>query len=229
MWIEALYALGVSSSPEARELLRAALKDPDRYSYAASALSERPDPADLDFLLACVQDLRGRAGQVDIWRSVAAIGGERAARELVAAASEGKRPAASALVRSWDPHCAKAVRDVLTGDDGKLRGLMMEEFTMHVSPGRDPTLGAYYAVDVALAELPEADGMLKIQHRDLLGRMCDPRAADALARLLVNAEEQAILRRVAAEKVVVHLPCFWAGPALAHDRPCRRRADAPRP
>jgi len=211
LWIEALYALGVSSSPEAREVLRAALKDPDLRPYAATALGERPDPADLDLLLACAPGLGGTVGESSIWRSVAKIGGKRAAEELVAAATKGSRYAASALARSWDPHCAKAVQKVLAGDDGELRRLMMEECTMYAFPGRDSALGAYYAVDVAVAELSEADGIPKVQHMRLLGWARDPRGTDALTKLLVNAEEQAILRRVAAEKLwfVYHASGLW--------------------
>jgi len=196
----ALLALGDISFPKAREVLRAALQAPDAFSqkWAAKALAKRPDPVDLDILLACARKKRpkkdrGVAGI--IWTSVAAIGGERAARELAAAVARGDKWAARPFVSSADPHCIRAVRDVFAGDDARQRGLLLDGFYT-LSP--TVPLSAYYAVNVAVAGLPAADEVLKTGRMYLLGWTQDPRATDALGRLLVNAEESKTVRFVAA-------------------------------
>jgi len=189
----ALSALGWSSSPKARETLRTALKSPIRHhsNAAAHALTLRPDPADLDLLLAYArtEPPAKEIGTFRPWTTVAAIGGERVAAELVAGAARSNDAAAHALVFSDDPHCIKAVRDVFAGDDAKLRGTLLAAFDTRVPV----PLSAYYAVGAAvgaaLAALPEADEERKRTLMELLAWTQDPRATDALGKLIVNAKE----------------------------------------
>jgi len=194
---EALSALAYSSSPEARATLRAALKNPVRYfsRTAAHALTQRPDPADLDLLLAHArtEPPKKDVGPSTAWTAVAAIGGERAARELLADTVKGTSAAACALVFSEDPHCIETVRNALAGDDAKLRGMLLAAFGQRNPPS--PTLGAYYAVNAAIAELPGEDEELKLTLMKLLAWTQDPRATDALGKLLVNARESVEVRR----------------------------------
>jgi len=225
----ALRSLGCSSSPEVRKMLRAALKheDPDMCSAAATALAERPDPADIDLLLASLRTVIAKLPEARqdknpwfrVWKAVAKIGGEQAARELVAEVARGdatlvaedpkfaplwlvnsSHSAAVRLVSSDDPHCVKAVRDALAGDDVNLRAMLMSAF----NTGGMQHLGGQYAVSVALAKLPGADEQLKIKRAKLLGWTLDPRAIDALGKLLVNAKEPASVRRAAIEGILFH-------------------------
>jgi len=195
-----LTALGNIASPRARATLRATLQGPDGYmrSCAAEALAERPDPADLDALLAAAGLVRTRREKAfdpsskAIWTAVAAIGGKRAAAELLAAARENSM-AARALVASRNQHCVNAVRDAFLGDDAKLRGLLLASFPTY----SDPRLSAYYAVDVLVAELPGTDAKLKPLRATLLGWTHDPRGTDALGRILIDAKEALVVRQAA--------------------------------
>jgi len=195
----AVESLGNYSSPGVRELLRAALKDPMRHirTAAARALAVRPDLADIDLLLASARidapDPQFAAPQV--WEALAAIGGERAAKELMAQVARGSHVAGQALSRSQDPHCKKAIRDAFAGDDAKLHGLLLDGFNTNYPP----PLNAYYAVTAAMAELPNADETLKRARMRLLGWTRDPRGTEALTGLLLNAKESRTVRRVAAQ------------------------------
>jgi len=194
-----LLALGYSSSPEARDVLRDALENRERNALirAVNALVKRPDPADIDFLL-----LHARKEQPEpawaLWKGVATIGGPRAAKELVDAAARGNVAAARALMASHDPHCVSAARDALAGNDAKLRAHLMSG--SHIW-GSDSALSAYYAVGIALAELRDADEKLRTERVTQLGWMQTPRGTDVLAKLLVDAEEPVALRRIAAERL----------------------------
>jgi len=199
----ALVALGNIFTPEAHQVLRGALRDPDVYGRksAAEALGTRRDPADLDVLLAAVRVAHPQrekafdAGVAAMWEAVATIGGERAAKELRAAAAKGSAMAARALVASWDAHCLQTVREAFAGDDAKLRGPLLDGFTRYSTP----PLSAYYAVGAILAELPGADEKLKANRAHLLGWMQDPRGTDALGKLLIDAKEPAAVREAAVK------------------------------
>jgi len=207
----AYLALGSRPSREAREVLKAALKDPDHLirTYAAQGLAQRPNPADVELLLTSAR--RERLGEApglttkSVWNSVAKVGGERAAAALVAEAVAGDFAAAVALVSSDDTHCVQAVRAALAGDDANLRKLLMAGFRTDAGRRSDAfdrakvSLSAYYAVSATLAELPGADAKSRAECVQLLGRIRDPRGTDALAKLLVDAEEPATVRRAAAE------------------------------
>jgi len=221
---EVLWYLGSSTSPDVRKMLRAALnhEDPNRRGEAGAALSQHRDPADINHLLASLRMVgvefpegQWRQAAQATWTCVSGIGGEQAARELVAEAARGDAAlfqhleratgwsgddisgyfAASSLVGSQDAHCVKAVRDALTGDDANLRGVLMAAFN------GGERLSAHYAVDLALAELPGADEQLKMKRAKLFGWVRDPRGIDALGKLLVNAEESVAVRRAAAKGI----------------------------
>jgi len=197
----ALSALGYISTPAAREVLRAALSDTTLLirSSAAYALSRRPDPADMDLLLASArkeQSKNTRDGVAwAIWNAVAKIGGRRAGDALVAEAAKGDAAAARMLVAATDPYCVASARDALTGDDAELRARLMSQFdTSNPVP-----LSAYYAVSVALTELAGADAILKRKRVVVLGWTQDPRATAALAELLVKGDAPQTVRYAAAE------------------------------
>jgi len=205
----ALAALGNKPSPEARELLLAALKDPARFVRisAAMGLAKRAEPIDIDLLL--VSARMDRPGDAipetvivkkggttvswapttkTVWDVVADIGGVRAAGELVAEAVKGNSAAASALISSRDPRCVRALRDALVGDDAKLRALLLDGFD--TAPGTRPQLAAYHAVSAVLAELVgDVDEERKVECAELLGWTRDPRATDALVKLLLGYKE----------------------------------------
>jgi len=194
--VTAVSALGNVSSPEARKALRGALQSSQGFvrRSAAEALAVRPDPTDLDLLLATVRKERPEAGPDiavwAIWNAVARIGGERAVKELLAEIAKGNAAAASCLIASPDPHCVQAVCDALAGDDAKARGLLLAGFDKRaVAP-----LSAYYAVSAILAELPQADEKLKLKQMALLGWTRDPRGTDILGKLLVDPNEPVAVR-----------------------------------
>jgi len=189
----AFLALGGIASPDARKMLRADLQSPDarvRFS-AARALARRPDPADLDPLLTALRKETADAVARAVLDGLGAIGGERAAGELLARTADGNLTAAQALVASRDPHCVQAVRDALAGDDAELH----ETLLSYVSAGAPPQLSAYYITGAALPGIPEADKKQKLRLLTLLGWSRDPRGIDAIARLLLNADEPEIVRR----------------------------------
>jgi len=208
----ALYDLGSTSAPTARKFLRASLQERNHLvrQWAADALRRRPDPADMDALLKCahtgggmMMEVRSHVELTAIWRAVAAIGGERAAKELLAILAQGSTPAARALMSSRDPHCIKAACDVLTGDDAKLRSRLMKGVDTFVS--RYPSLSAFYAVEPALAELPGADPRdpkRKERRAFLLGWTHDPRGTEALGKLLVDANEPPAVRLMAIRGLI---------------------------
>jgi len=203
---KALSALGYRSRPEAREVLRAALQDPDSRirQSAADALVMRLDPADMDCMLACARTKRAATGYGDstpwiIWKAIAKMGGERATRELLTEAAKGNITAVRILTPSRDPHCIKALRDALAGNDAKLRELMMANSGDIFSFRTEQPLGVYYLANAALADLHKVDEKLKVKRTQLLGWTQDPRGTDVLGKLLVNAEEPVAVRRAAAE------------------------------
>jgi len=193
---QALAALGKSHSPEAREVLKAGLKDPDAFVHTqvATALTWRSDPAYLEPLLAATRigSSKGKTGPLVIWQALAAVGDERAIRELLAAVAKGDSRAASAIVLSTHPDCVKAVRDVLVGDDDKLRGELMDGYR---SQSRIVPLSTYYAVGPALAELPGANEELKSERVNMLGWAYDPRGNDALGKLLLDDRQSPRVHR----------------------------------
>jgi len=202
----ALRSLGAFSSHKARKVLRDALQAPNLYSsVAAGTMARRPDPADLDPLLAAIRgnDPDKPRDMTDFWRAVAAIGGERATGALLGATVKGDAMAARVLVYSPDAYCIQAVRNVLVGVNAAQRRLMMAGFgrrskvEYNARLVRVPPLTAFYAANVALAELPDADEQTKQQHAALLGWTHDPRGTDALAKLLVNAREPVAVRLAA--------------------------------
>jgi len=202
---DTLSALGYVSSPTAREVLRAALSDSSTLirSSAAYALSRRPDPADMDLLLASARretakDTRGGPAWA-IWNAVAMIGGQRAADELVAEAAKGDAAAARMLVLSASQYCVASARDALTGDAltgdaDELRGRLMAQF----STSAPVPLSAYYAVSVALTELAGADEALKKKRIAVLGWTQDPRTTKVLGELLIKGDESTTVRYAAA-------------------------------
>jgi len=201
----AIQALGFVPTARARKALRTALKNPNVFARnrVAQALAWQPDPEDIPFLLAAAR-MTAPEDQMDalpIWDCVAAIGGKRAAAELVAEVAKGSAVAAQALLASENPHCAKAVRDVLTGGATKLGGLSLK--MKEIPERRDAPLNAYYAVGAALAALPrETNAKLRAERATLLAWARDPRGTDALSRLLVDARQPTPVRHAAAQGLV---------------------------
>jgi len=128
-----------------------------------------------------------------IWPALAALNDERAVKAMLAAVAKGNSSAAGALVLSTAPHCVNAARNVLAGDDAKLRGLLM---TGYRNQSSIIPISAYYAVRLALAELPGANEELKSERINMLGWAHDPRGNDALGKLLVNNKESLKLHRL---------------------------------
>jgi len=194
-------ALGHINSPAARNIRKAALQDPHGIirSFAAQALATRPDPADIELLVASARE-ELPAAEADmaargIWNAVATIGGTNAVKELLAEIAAGSSIAAGALVSSDDPLFVKAVRDVLAGDDAASRELLMDGFDATVSG--PASLSAFYAVNLALTELTGASAAVKERRVRLLGWTRAPRGTDALGKLLVDAGEPVNVRRAA--------------------------------
>jgi len=194
----AFSALGNIDSPTARKLHKAGLKDLDAYVRTGIVrnLTKRPDAADIDLLLATASTEPSKSGMVlpAIWRAIAAIGNERAVKELLTAVAKGNTAAAGAITLSTNPLCVRAVRDVLAGDDVILRGRMVDGLPQY---GVHLPLSTYYAVSAALAGLPGADERLKTELVKRLGPARDPRGNDALAKLLID-EKQSLKLRLAA-------------------------------
>jgi len=188
------------SSPEAREVLMAAMRGPNDSLRAvvARVLGWRRDPADLDCLLTAARkenlaDELNQAGKA-MWKAVGRIGGERAAKELLSEIANGNTVAAQALILSHDPHCVKAVRDVLTGDDARQRAVLMEKFDTNAFYNSQ---SVFYVVESDLAALPQADDDLQEKLALRLGSTPDPRVIDPLGKLLGDAAEPAAVRRAA--------------------------------
>jgi len=194
----ALFALGNFSAPEARKTLRKFLQGDSSVARktAAKALAVQANPADVDVLVAAAKSL-GRLNKMSKrlsqWDAVAAIGGERAAKALQAAAAKGNVPAVRALTTSRDPYCIAAVRDGLAGGDARARSTLLRAFDK--SGVLLPS--AYYAATAALAELPKAEGRPRANHVGLLGWTRDPRGTDVLGKMLVSADESALVRKAA--------------------------------
>jgi len=223
----ALDALGFRPTAEARTALRAALEDPFTRIRAAQALSQMPDPDDLDVLLAAARKMPSMREQMapawhpffkfeSAWDAVASIGGERAARELVAQAKQNP-VAIRAFVFSFDPHVVNVIRAACANDNLERHGQLTAELYSRISPtslldmrtamrqGIDvPPPYAYYAVSVALAELPTATEEFKVKRAELLGWTRDPRAIDAMAKLLADAKQPVAVRRACAEGILFH-------------------------
>jgi len=196
----AISALAYNSAPEARRVIRAGLLDPEVFApdNAAKALTIRPTPGDLDALLAAarMKGVKKPHGAVAaMWNAVASIGGERAARELMAEVARGDTRAAYALIFSPDRHCAKAVRDVLAGNDARLRGVLVSGLLN--TYGSAASLGACYVAGEIATRLPGATAKQKIEMARLLGWTQDPRVTEPLGKLLVNAGESAKVRDAA--------------------------------
>jgi len=194
----ALSALGYRFSPEARKLLRATLEDPNRSirERAAKGLARRPDAADLDILLTGARKDDAKTASFIIWNAVATVGGMNAARGLLTDAAKGNYAAAAALAATRDPHCLRALRNALADDT-----VTLQRLSMTWSMGGLPKLGAYYIASAALTELPAADEKQKLVLTGLLGWTHDPRATDALSRLLLNPAEPVALRRSIVEEL----------------------------
>jgi len=198
-------AVGGAASPKTREMIRGMLlagrssahNAPDYRARAAWALAARPDPADLDALLASARMDGGRGTMNATWSAIAAIGGKRAAQELLAAAAKDSLAAGRALAASRDPHCIAALRDALTGDDPKRKGLQLTRLVTYY----EVRLGAYYIVTAAMADLPAADDDTKEALIALLAQTRDPRGTDAITRLLGDAEQSVAVRRSAVEEL----------------------------
>jgi hypothetical protein len=212
----ALWALGMMkmNSPAASRALKAAVLDADGNirEAARSGLHKKLHVDDLDALLTSAQmerpeDVWGIMYQSkwNIWAGVAAIGGGRAARGLADATAKGNPLAAMALVHSRETHCLQVVRDVFAGNDAKMKRQLMDAVfpagELLFANGRVCPPGAYYAVRAVLDELPRVDAKRKLAYVAMLGWTCDPRAVDALGKLLVDLDEPVAVRRAAAVAV----------------------------
>jgi len=212
----ALRALGGMkiTSPAACRVLRTAALDADAdiRNTARFGLNRKLQVGDLTALVGSAQmahpedDPRMYSqGDWDMWAGVARIGGARAARELADATAKGNPLAAVALIHARDTHCLQVVRDVFAGNDAKMKRMLMDA----VLPARPGVFanqhvsgpGAYYAVRALLDEFPRVDAKRKVVYVASLGWTRDPRAIDAVGKLLVDLDEPVAVRRAAAVAV----------------------------
>jgi len=194
-------ALGVlwnHPSPDVHEALTTGVQSPDSNvaAIAAVALGRRRDPEDLDVLLSAARTARSeRVRSLTVqpmWDAAAAIGGERAATELLVDVAGGDVGAARALLHSRDPHCLQAARNALTGDDAELREQLYAGFDLKSIDG--PPIAALYAVPGLVDELDTIYTRRMMARAALLGWILDPRGTDALDKLLRDTEVQLAMR-----------------------------------
>jgi HEAT repeat protein len=189
---DALGVLWNHPSSDVRDALTAAVQNPDGNvsTIAAVALGRRRNPDDLDVLLEAARTKRServpsRTVQ-PIWDAVAAIGGERAAKELLIDVATGDSGAARALLYARDTHCLRAAREALTGGDADLREKLIAGFD--TKSADEPPLTAFYAVPGTVERLGTVYTRRMMQQATVLGWIADPRGTDALSKLLVDAE-----------------------------------------